>query len=198
MAAEEIARHPKDGLPILAFPSVEKFSSWLSKEQETGGLWLKLALKSSGHASVSHAEALDISLRFGWIDGQAAKFDAGWTLRRFTPRTRRSKWSQINCKRAEELVAEGLMEPRGLREIESAKDDGRWEAAYASSKNITVPEDLTTALKAAPTAAVFFDGITAQNRYAILYRIQDAKKPETRAARIAKFVAMLAEGKTLH
>ncbi|MDB6077637.1 MAG: hypothetical protein JWO82_1384 [Akkermansiaceae bacterium] len=198
MPVDKIERHPKDGLPILAFTAAAGFRNWLSAGQEATGMWLKLGRKGSGHESVTYAEALDAALCFGWIDGQAGKLDADWTLRRFTPRTRRSKWSQINCKRVEELSREGLMEPRGLQEVEAAKADGRWAAAYASSRNIGVPEDLAAALREAPVAAEFFAGISAQNRYAILYRIQDAKKPETRLRRIVKFVAMLAEGKTLH
>jgi uncharacterized protein YdeI (YjbR/CyaY-like superfamily) len=190
--------HPKDGLPIVAFAGAADFQAWLERHRDRPGAWLKLARKGSGIASVTYAAALDIALCYGWIDGQTGKLDDAWTLRRFTPRRSRSRWSQINCKRAEELAAEGKMQARGLREMDAAKSDGRWDAAYAPARTITAPEDFLEALKAHPEAQRFFEQISAQNRYAVLYRIQDAKKPETRVRRIGKFVAMLQEGKTLH
>jgi len=188
----------KDGLPVISFATPALFRDWLDRHQETPGLWLKLAKKASGQDSVSYSEALDIALCFGWIDGQTGRYDEEWTLRRFTPRRARSKWSQINCKRVEALVAAGLMEPRGKKEVDEAQADGRWDAAYAGSRTIEIPPDFKKALAANPVAKAFFATISAQNRYAILFRIHDAKKPATRVARIERFVAMLQEGKTLH
>ncbi len=148
--------------------------------------------------SVSKAEAIDGALIHGWIDGQLNPFDADWWLIRFTPRKPRSKGSEKNRIRATELIAAGRVAPAGLREIEAAQADGRWAAAYAPQSTITVPDDLAVALDAEPGARAFFDTLTGANRYAILYRIHEAKKPETRTARIAKFVGMCARGETVH
>ena len=139
-----------------------------------------------------------MALCFGWIDGQKDRLDAEYWLQRFTPRKPKSKWSQINCARVEKLIAAGIMRPSGLAQIELAKADGRWAAAYASQKTATVPDDLQAALDAEPAAAEFFATLNSTNRFAILYRIGDAKKPETRAARIAKFIAMLLENKKIY
>lgn len=187
------------GLPIRAFADAAAWEAWLAAQpRNSAGLWLKLAKQSATAASVSKAEAIDAALCHGWIDGQLNPFDDDWWLIRFTPRKPRSKWSARNCRRAEELVAAGRVAPAGLAEIEAAKADGRWQAAYASASKATVPQDLAAALDADPAARAFFDTLTGANRYAILYRVQDAKKPETRAARIAKFVAMCARGETVH
>jgi uncharacterized protein YdeI (YjbR/CyaY-like superfamily) len=187
------------GLPIRAFADAAAWEAWLAAQpRNSAGLWLKLAKQSATAASVSKAEAIDAALCHGWIDGQLNPFDDDWWLIRFTPRKPRSKWSARNCRRAEELVAAGRVAPAGLAEIEAANADGRWQAAYASASKATVPEDLAAALDADPAARAFFDTLTGANRYAILYRVQDAKKPETRAARIAKFVAMCARGETVH
>ncbi|MEO3872807.1 YdeI/OmpD-associated family protein [Nonomuraea sp. B12E4] len=189
----------KQDLPTIAFPSRAAFEKWLETEHEVSpGLWLKIAKKESGIPSVSYAEALDVALCFGWIDGQKDKFDAEHWLQRFTPRTPRSRWSKVNRGRAEELIAAGSMRPTGLAQIEKAKADGRWEAAYASQKTATVPDDLQAALDADPAAAEFFATLDSRNRYSILYRVGDAKKPATRAARIEKFVAMLREHQKIH
>lgn len=186
-------------LPILAFASRAAFEEWLEAEHAVSpGLWLKFAKKGSGVESVTYPEARDAALCFGWIDGQKASLDETYWLLRFTPRTPRSKWSQINRERVAELTAEGRMRPAGLAEVERAKADGRWERAYASPRNAAVPEDLQAALDADPAAAEFFAGLDGRNRYAILYRIGDAKRPQTRAARIEKFVAMLGRGEKLH
>jgi len=187
------------GLPIRSFPDATSWAAWLAAAPlGSAGIWLKLAKGSAGKPSVSKTEAIDAALCHGWIDGQLNPFDDDWWLIRFTPRKPRSKWSANNRKRAEELRAAGRMTPAGLAQIEAAKADGRWDAAYASQGKAEVPDDLAAALDAAPAARAFFDTLTGANRYAILYRIQDAKKPETRAARIAKFVAMCARGETLH
>lgn len=161
-------------------------------------VWLRLAKKGSGAVTVSRAEALEVALRYGWIDGQAASQDETYWLQRFTPRTRRSKWSKINREAVEALMRAGRMEPAGMAAVEAAKADGRWEAAYHPPSTIEVPEDLAEKLKENRAADAFFRELSAQNRYAILYRIGDAKKPETRARRIEKYVAMLARGETIH
>jgi uncharacterized protein YdeI (YjbR/CyaY-like superfamily) len=159
---------------------------------------VKVAKKGSGIDSVRYPEVLDTALCFGWIDGRREALDEQHFLQRFTPRRPRSRWSQINCQKVERLATEGRMRPAGASEVQRAQSDGRWEAAYAGQKSISVPEDLQRELDARPRARAFFAGLTSQNRYAILYRLQDAKRPETRARRLAKFVAMLEAGETLH
>lgn len=187
------------GLPILAFADRTALEAWLEAEgRESKGIWLKLARQGSGRGGVTKAEAIDAALCFGWIDGQLDTYDAEHWLVRFTPRRARSKWSARNRARALELVAEGRVRPPGMAEIEAAKADGRWDAAYAPQSEAEVPPDLQAALDASPQAAGFFATLKGANRYAILYRIGEAKRPETRAARIAKFVAMLERGETLH
>ena len=161
-------------------------------------MWIKFARKASGIPTVTYREALQVALRFGWIDGQARGQDESWYLQRFTPRRARSIWSKRNRDFATALIEAGEMEPAGLREVERAKADGRWDAAYDSPTTASVPDDLRAALDAAPGAAEFFEGLDSNNRYAILHRIQGAKKPETRANRIAKFAAMCARGETVH
>ena len=195
MTAPEI----RAGLPILAFADAAGFDAWLAAAPaDSPGLWLRLAKDGSGQASLSKAEAIDIALCHGWIDGQLQPYDRDWWLTRFTPRKRQSKWSQKNCERAEQLIAEGRMAQAGHAAIAAAKADGRWDAAYASARRITVPDDLQVALDANPEAAAFFATLTSANRYAVLYRIGAVKKPETRARKIADYVAMLARHETLH
>lgn len=187
------------GLPILAFADAPAWEAWLSMQpRDTPGVWLKLAKVSAQAHSVSKAQAIDGALIHGWIDGQLNPFDNDWWLIRFTPRKPRGKWSEKNRTRALELIAAGRMAPAGQAEIDSAQADGRWQAAYAPQGSATVPDDLSAALDAAPGARAFFDTLTGANRYAILYRIADAKKPETRTVRIAKFVAMCARGETVY
>lgn len=188
----------KNGLPILEFGSQAEFAAWLAEHVTTPGVWIKIAKKGAGIPSVNYDDALEIALRYGWIDGQAQRVDDVHYLRRFTPRTKRSRWSKINRAAAERLIEACEMTPAGLREVEAAKADGRWDDAYAGPAASTVPDDLRAALAANPEAAAFFDALTSQNRYAILYRIEEAKRPETRARRIEKFVAMLERGETLH
>jgi uncharacterized protein YdeI (YjbR/CyaY-like superfamily) len=181
------------------FESLEAWERWLAEHHdEPDGVWIKFARKGSGIPSVTQPEALETALRFGWIDGQARSLDERFYLQRFTPRRARSMWSKRNREIATALIAAGRMEPPGLREVERAKADGRWEAAYDAPSGATVPEDLQRELDANARAAAFFATLDGRNRYAILYRIQTAKKPETRARRIATFVAMLAEGRTLY
>lgn len=185
-------------LPELGFAGQAEFAAWLAEHAETPGLWIRIAKKDAGLTSVNHDEALEEALRHGWIDGTARRVDDQWFVQKFTPRTRRSRWSRINRDSAERLIAEGRMFPRGLREVDAAKADGRWDAAYAGPANSTIPDDLAAALDASPDAAAFFKTLTSQNRYAILYRVEEAKRPETRARRIEKFVAMLERGETFH
>ena len=186
-------------VPIVPFSSQEDWRAWLDEHHaDSPGVWIKMAKKASGIASVTHPEALDHALCYGWIDGQRNSFDDTWFLQRFTPRRPKSKWSQINRDKVADLTERGLMRPAGLREVERAKADGRWEAAYPSQRNLTVPDDLRAALDANGAAREAFESLDRANRYAILYRLFDAKKPETRTRRIEDFVAMLAEGRKLH
>lgn len=186
-------------LPIVSFPNRAAWATWLAEHHaDSKGVWLKLARKGSGIESLTAAEALRAALCYGWIDGQAAPVDQQYWLQRYTPRTARSKWSQKNRAAALELIESGEMQSAGLAEVRAAQADGRWDAAYASPRNITVPEDLQQALDANPAASQRFKEIDSRNRYAVLYRIQDAKKPETRQRRIEKYVAMLARGETIY
>ena len=186
-------------LPVLAFKSQQAFDAWLtSQPSDCWGLWLKIAKKSSGISSVSRDEAVDTALCHGWIDGQLDRFDDAHWLIRFTPRQSTSKWSAKNRARALELISLGRMRAGGLSEIERAKKDGRWEAAYAGQSTAEVPDDLRLALSKSKKAKAFFETLDSKNRFAILYRIHDAKKPETRTARIEKFIAMLVAGETIY
>lgn len=185
--------------PIIPFASRGEWEAWLAEHHAASdGLWLKIAKKGSGIESVTYAEALDIALCYGWIDGQKGRFDDAYWLQRFTPRRPRSKWSKINRGKAEEFIEGGEMKPAGLREVEKARADGRWDTAYEAQSRATVPDDLQRRLDDNPEASAFFATLDSANRYAILYRIQDAKKPETRARRIEKYVSMLAERKKIH
>jgi len=189
----------RGGLPVLDFVDAEAWESWLATQGANAtGLWLKIAKAGNPVSSLTKVQAIDAALCHGWIDGQIDKYDEAWFLTRFTPRKRTSKWSENNRKRAEQLMADGRVTPAGLKEIAAAKADGRWESAYAPASTAEEPEDLQAALDAAPEARAFFDTLTGANRYAILYRVQTAKKSETRAARIAKFVGMCARGETVH
>jgi uncharacterized protein YdeI (YjbR/CyaY-like superfamily) len=189
----------KGGLPVLGFVSYEAFDRWLAEQPRTAsGLWLKLAKQASGSPSITKTDAIDAALCHGWIDGQLDRFDAGHSLVRFTPRRARSKWSRINRDRAERLMAAGKMAPSGVAEVEAARADGRWTAAYEPASTAQVPADLQTALDADPAAAAFFATLRSANRYAVLYRIGTVKRAETRARKIAEFVAMLARGETIH
>lgn len=187
----------KGGLPVIPFASRGAWEAWLEEHHHVAseGLWLKISKKSSGIESVSYAEALEAALCYGWIDGQRDSFDGEYFLQRFTPRRPRSKWSKVNVGKVTKLIEEGRMMPAGLREVERAKADGRWEAAYESQSTATVPEDLQRKLDENPEAAAFFATLNSANRYAILYRIQDAKRTETRARRIEKVVVLLNERK---
>jgi uncharacterized protein YdeI (YjbR/CyaY-like superfamily) len=191
---------PGAELPTLPFATRAAFEAWLAEHHAThAGLWLQIARKGSGLASITYAEAVEAALCYGWIDGQKGRStDADHWLQRFGPRTPRSRWSQVNREKATALIDAGAMRPAGLREVERAKADGRWDAAYAPPSRAAVPEDLQRALDADDDARRFFATLDGTNRYAILHRIEEAKRPETRARRIAKFVAMLAVGEKLY
>jgi uncharacterized protein YdeI (YjbR/CyaY-like superfamily) len=190
---------PKDGLPVVRFADPAGWERWLAEHAERSpGVWLKIAKKASGIPTVAYPEVLDVAICFGWIDGQRRPHDESFFLQRFTPRGPRSRWSQINCQRAERLIDEGRMQPPGRRQVQAAKADGRWEAAYAPQSRATVPEDFQRELDRHPAAREFFATLRGQNRYAFLYRINDAKRSDTRARRIATFIAMLDEGKTFY
>jgi uncharacterized protein YdeI (YjbR/CyaY-like superfamily) len=190
---------PYQDQEVRAFPSPEAWELWLARQHDSvSGLWLKLAKKGCATPSVSYSQALDVALCYGWIDGQKRPFDDEYWLQRFTPRRPRGKWSRMNRDRADALIAAGRMKPAGSREVERAKADGRWDAAYAGQRSATVPADLRAALDGDERAAEFFVTLDRANRYAILYRVEEAKRPETRARRIEKFVAMLRAHETVH
>lgn len=186
-------------LSILPFASVAEMEEWLvANHASSDGIWLKIAKKGAGVPTVSYAEALELALCFGWIDSQKRGFDEQYFLQRFTPRRARSKWSLINREKAEGLIASGAMRPAGLAEVEAAKADGRWEAAYAGQRTAEVPADLLAELDRNEAAREFFARLDSANRYAILYRLQEAKKPETRERRLEKFIGMLERGEKIH
>jgi uncharacterized protein YdeI (YjbR/CyaY-like superfamily) len=183
----------------VPFASQDEWRAWLEEHHaESDGVWVRFAKKGSGIPTVVYAEAVEVALTYGWIDGHTKRIDERYYRQRFTPRRARSKWSKINCAKAERLIASGAMQPAGLAEVERARADGRWAAAYDAPSTATVPDDLRAALDADPAASAFFETLDANNRYAILHRLQDAKKPETRVRRIEKFVAMLSRGETIH
>lgn len=188
-----------DDLPVHLFATRPDFEAWLGDNHGSSpGIWLKIAKKGSGVESVNYAEALELALCFGWIDSQKRGLDESFFLQRFTPRRPRGKWSQINRAKAEELIAAGEMRPAGLAEVEAAKADGRWDAAYAGQRAATVPDDLQRELDRNQAARDFFAKLDGANRYAILYRLQEAKKAETRERRLRKFVDMLERGEKIH
>lgn len=188
-----------DDLPILLFAAPADLEAWLEENHAgSAGLWLKIAKKDSGAESVSYAQALELALCFGWIDSQKRGFDERHFLQRFTPRRPRGKWSLINREKAEALIASGAMRPAGLAEVEAAKADGRWEAAYAGQRTAEIPEDLRRELDRSEAAREFFATLDSANRYAILYRLQEAKKPETRERRLRKYIPMLERGEKIH
>jgi len=196
MASRE--KTPAD-LPVLRFPDAPAWSAWLDEHHAAAsGIWLRIAKKGSGVASVTYAEALEVALLYGWIDGQKQSFDEESWVQKFSPRGPRSIWSKINREKAEALIASGRMKPAGLAAVEQAKQNGRWDAAYDRQGAATVPDDLQAALDASPRAKAFFATLNSVNRYAILFRIQTVKKAETRARKIQEFVKMLEEQKKIH
>jgi uncharacterized protein YdeI (YjbR/CyaY-like superfamily) len=192
-----MTKTPSD-LPTKLFRNAAAWEKWLAVHVTDAGAWLKIAKKGQGVVSVSYAEALEVALCHGWIDGLKHACDEQYFLQRFTPRKPKSLWSKINIAKVEALIAAGRMQPTGLREVEAAKADGRWHAAYESASKMVPPDDLLAALAKNKQAGLFFETLDKTNRYAICWRVQTAKKPETRKARIDKFVAMLAKGEKIH
>ena len=188
-----------DNLSIISFATQQDWEAWLKEHHTaTRGIWLKLAKKETGILSLSYSEALDSALCYGWIDGQKASCDDLYWLQKFTPRSSKSMWSKVNCDKVTALLASGRMQPAGIRQVELAKADGRWEAAYESQSNITIPDDFQRELDKNQQAKKFFHTLNSVNRYAILFRIQTAKKPETRSARITKFIEMLSNNQKIY
>jgi uncharacterized protein YdeI (YjbR/CyaY-like superfamily) len=184
---------------MLQFDHQAAWAQWLAAHHaDSDGVWLRHAKKGAPHDSVSHAEALEVALCFGWIDGQRKSLDEHYWLQRWVPRGEKSIWSKINRDKALRYIGEGKMQPSGLAEIERARADGRWDAAYDPASRSEIPADLQAAFDAHPGAADFFATVSAQNRYAVLFRIQTAKKPATPAKKIEQYAQMLARGETLH
>jgi uncharacterized protein YdeI (YjbR/CyaY-like superfamily) len=185
--------------PLRKFATARAFETWLTRNHSKApGIRIQIAKKSSGIRSIDYAEALEIALCHGWIDGQSKSMDETWYWQRFTPRRSRSLWSKRNRDIVARLIAEGRMQPAGQAEIDRAKADGRWSAAYDSPANARVPNDLAAALRGSPKAKRFFESLDSRNRYAILHRLMIAKRPETRAKRLATFVEMLRDGRKLY
>jgi len=184
--------------PVVEVEDAAAWHAWLSAHHaQSRGVLLRIP-KGRAPGALTYAEAVDVALAWGWIDGQKRALDGSAWLQRFTPRTAKSGWSKINRGRAEALVSAGKMQPSGLAEVERARKDGRWDRAYDGARSAAVPEDLTAALARAPKARAFFESLDSANRYAILYRLQTAKTDRTRAERLTKFVAMCAKGETIH
>ena len=191
--------HNTNGLSIMSFETQQDWERWLTEHHtDTVGIWLKIAKKETGIPSVNYSEALDSALCYGWIDGQKASFDDQYWLQKFTPRRPKSIWSKVNCDKATALIAEGRMQPEGIRQVELAKADGRWESAYESQSKITIPADFQSELDKNQKAKDFFSTLDSINRYAILFRIHSAKKPATRSARINKFIEMLSNNQKIY
>ena len=188
-----------DGLPVLRFADAAGWRAWLQENHASmEGVWIAIAKKSVAVESVRYPEVLEEAICFGWIDGRRERHDEERFLQRFTPRRARSPWSRVNREKAEALIERAAMAPAGHAEVERARADGRWERAYEPQSSASVPADLQRELDASPPAAAAFSGLSAQNRYSILYRLEQARRPETRARRLLQFVAMLEAGETLH
>lgn len=186
-------------LPVLAFASQSKWADWLAKNHDTSdGLWMKVAKKDSGIPSVTIVEALDMALCYGWIDGQRGSFDDKYYLQKYTPRRPKSTWSKINVEKVKRLIASGQMQPAGLKAIEAAKADGRWEKAYDGQRTMTVPKDFQAALNKNKKAKAFFETLNSVNRFAILFRIHNVKKAETRTRKIKQFIEMLENNEKIY
>jgi len=184
-------------LPILPFETEKAWAAWLKRNHATSpGLWLKLDKKTPG--ALRYAQALDEALCWGWIDGQKRAFDERWWLQKFTPRGPRSLWSRLNRDKAQALIAAGRMQPAGLAAIEAAQHNGQWQRAYDSARTAALPDDLAAALEQHPRAKAFYATLNSANRYALTFRLQNAKKPETRARRLSQFIEMLEKGEKLH
>jgi len=189
----------KTDYPLKAFKTPRSFETWLSRNHtRTAGVRIKIAKKGSGIATARYDDLLQIALCYGWIDGQSKSIDADWYCQRFTPRRTRSLWSKRNREIVARLIEEGRMQPAGQAEIDRAKADGRWQAAYDSPANAKVPEDLADALRKSPRARRFFESLDARNRYAILHRLMTARRAESRSKRVAAFMQMLLDGRKLY
>ncbi len=194
-----VTRDNTSEMPVKLFKDPKAWATWLDKNQATSsGLWVRIAKKGAEYKSVSYDQALEVALCYGWIDGQKKTYDESSWLQKFTPRGPKSIWSKLNREKAEALIERGEMKPAGLKAIESAKQDGRWEAAYESQNRATVPADLQAELDRNLKAKEFFATLNRVNRYAILFRLQTAKKPETRAKRLRQFVEMLERGEKIY
>ena len=190
---------PSDKLPLLSFSNPAAFRRWLAAQPlNSQGAWLKFARKGAAKATLAKSDAIDVALAHGWIDGQLGRVDEFYFKTRFTPRKPRSAWSKINCERVRKLIETGQMTPHGLAQVDAAKADGRWEAAYPSQSKATPHADLQAALDRYPRARRMFDALDAANRYAIIYRVHQAKTAERREAKIAGLLAMLRRGETIH
>jgi uncharacterized protein YdeI (YjbR/CyaY-like superfamily) len=186
-------------LPILELPDRAAWDEWLARNHDTSaGVWLKFAKKGAAVSTLTHSEALEEAIRYGWIDGQVRPYDEHFWLMRFTARRPRSKWSQRNRQKALELIEQGRMHPAGLAQVQAAQRDGRWDRAYAAQSAATVPPDFQEALERHPEAKAFFETLTGARRYAFLYRLHHVTKPENRTKRIAAYIALLNDGRTLH
>lgn len=186
-------------LPVLPFSTAEMFENWLEKNHKTSsGIWLQLYKKNSGVQTITWAEAVIVSLCYGWIDSQAKKLDEKSYLQKFTPRGPKSMWSKINTEHVERLRKEGKMKPAGLAAVEAAKADGRWDRAYESPSNMTLPDEFLKRVEKNKKAKIFFETLNKTSRYAFAFQLQTAKKPETRERRMQKFLAMLEKGETLY
>ena len=192
-------KHQKDNLPIHFFKTVKEWKEWLDKNHASAkGIWLRFYKKASGVPSLDHPKSLDVALCYGWIDGQANKYDEESYLQRFSPRRPKSIWSKRNIENVTRLIAARKMKPAGLKEIEAAKADGRWEAAYDSPANMKVPEDFLKELAKNPKAKEFFQTLNKTNTFSITWRLQTAKKPETREKRMKAIIEMLSKGQKFH
>lgn len=192
-------RNILNDMPMLLFKHQKDWSAWLDKNHaKSAGVWLRIAKKASGSPSVSYAEAVEMALCYGWIDGQGKSYDDSSWLQKFTPRGEKSIWSKINREKAQALIGSGRMKPAGLKAIERARQDGRWDRAYDSSRTATVPDDFQAELDKNAKAKAFFATLNRSNRYAILFRLQTARKAETRAKRIQQFISLLAKNEKLH
>jgi uncharacterized protein YdeI (YjbR/CyaY-like superfamily) len=190
---------PAAELPVILFATPEAWAEWLERHHaEAPGVWMRLAKKGAELTSITYAEALDEALCHGWIDSQKKSYDEQSWIQKFTPRGPRSIWSRVNRDKVDALVAAGRMKPAGLTAVQAARDDGRWDAAYDSQRTSTVPDDFQAALDASPAARDFFATLNGANRYSVLFRIQTARKPETRAKRIATLIAMLERNEKFH
>jgi uncharacterized protein YdeI (YjbR/CyaY-like superfamily) len=190
-------KEEKQGLLVLEFRDQAAWEQWLEHNHDAAGVWLKFAKKGCPTPTVNYAQALEVALCYGWIDGQVGRYNDRFYLQRFTPRTRRSKWSEINREKATALIAQGRMKPAGLAQVNAAREDGRWDDAYAPASRAAVPDDFQAALDAHPQAAAFFATLSGSARYAFLYRLHNVKRRESRERRIADYIELLNRGQTL-